>query len=362
MRAFLDQRLFGPIGMTDADPRFDDAGNWVGSSYVHAPARQFARFGELYLRDGCVGDERVLPAGWVDHARTTIATDPETGFGYGRHWWTWPDQPGSVAAHGYEGQYVVVLPEHDAVVVHLGKTDAAVRAPLHRPAPRPDHVAGRHRRGALTGLVRRKVRRGRSFRLSSSVDGQEERTRRAIAAVGPLDDDPRTTRPRSSFRRWCRTPTTCRRSVATGRRRRPGRFDRCGSRSRRRPSSPRSTSSCCRWSPDFRNAWRGIRLIEPGYVVAGFGLQLASWFAYSLLTKSALGDAAGTVSRWRFFRIQMSTKALSNIVPGGNAAGVGAGLPPAHAVGHQRTRRRVRAGHGRAGLGRGAEPDLLDRA
>jgi CubicO group peptidase (beta-lactamase class C family) len=127
MRAFLDQRLFGPAGMVDADPRFDAAGNWVGSSYVHAPARQFARFGELYLRDGCAGDVRVLPPGWVDHARTTIATDPESGFGYGRHWWTWPDQAGSVAAHGYEGQYVVVLPERDAVVVHLGKTDATVR-------------------------------------------------------------------------------------------------------------------------------------------------------------------------------------------------------------------------------------------
>jgi CubicO group peptidase (beta-lactamase class C family) len=127
MRAFLDQRLFGPVGMPDADPRFDEAGNWVGSSYVHAPARQFARFGELYLRDGVVGDERVLPAGWVDHARTVVARDPETGFDYGRHWWVWPDQPGSLAAHGYEGQYVIVLPEHDAVVVHLGKTDAAVR-------------------------------------------------------------------------------------------------------------------------------------------------------------------------------------------------------------------------------------------
>ena len=113
--------------MPDADPRFDEAGTFVGSSYVHAPARQFARFGELYLRDGIVGDERVLPEGWVDHARTMIADDPETGFGYGRHWWIWPDQPGSLAAHGYEGQYVVVLPEHDAVVVHLGKTDATVR-------------------------------------------------------------------------------------------------------------------------------------------------------------------------------------------------------------------------------------------
>jgi CubicO group peptidase (beta-lactamase class C family) len=127
MREFLDRRLFGPVGMSDADPRFDDAGNWVGSSYVHAPARQFARFGELYLRDGVVGDERILPEGWVDHARTPVGHDPENGCDYGRHWWMWPDQPGSLAAHGYEGQYVLVLPEHDAVVVHLGKTDASVR-------------------------------------------------------------------------------------------------------------------------------------------------------------------------------------------------------------------------------------------
>jgi CubicO group peptidase (beta-lactamase class C family) len=126
-RQFLDERLFAPVGMTDAEPRFDDAGTFVGSSYVHAPARQFARFGELYLRDGTVGDQRILPTGWVDQARVTVAHDPESGFDYGRHWWSWPDQPGSLGAHGYEGQYVVVLPAHDAVVVHLGKTDAAVR-------------------------------------------------------------------------------------------------------------------------------------------------------------------------------------------------------------------------------------------
>jgi CubicO group peptidase (beta-lactamase class C family) len=127
MRAFLDQRLFGPAGMPDADPRFDGAETWVGSSYVDAPARQFARFGQLYLDGGVVGGTRVLPEGWVDHARTVVAHDPETGFGYGRHWWTWPDHPGSLAAHGYEGQYVIVLPRHDAVIVHLGKTDSAVR-------------------------------------------------------------------------------------------------------------------------------------------------------------------------------------------------------------------------------------------
>ena len=130
VRAYLDERLLTPIGMAGADPRFDDAGNWVGSSYLYATAREFARFGELYLRDGCVGDLRVLPEGWVEHARTYAATDPLTGVDYGRHWWMWPDQPGSLAAHGYEGQYVLVLPEHDAVVVHLGKTDASVREPL----------------------------------------------------------------------------------------------------------------------------------------------------------------------------------------------------------------------------------------
>ena len=130
MREFLDERLFGPVGMASADPRFDPAGNWVGSSYVHATATDFARFGELYLRDGTVGGERILPESWVAHARTHVADEPDTGFGYGRHWWLWPDLPGSVAAHGYDGQYVVVVPELDAVIVHLGKTDAAVRPQL----------------------------------------------------------------------------------------------------------------------------------------------------------------------------------------------------------------------------------------
>jgi CubicO group peptidase (beta-lactamase class C family) len=130
MREFLDERLFGPVGMSSADPRFDPAGTWVGSSYVHATATDFARFGELYLRDGIVGGERILPKGWVAHARTRVADEPESGFGYGRHWWLWPDLPESLAAHGYDGQYVVVVPQQDAVIVHLGKTDAAVRPQL----------------------------------------------------------------------------------------------------------------------------------------------------------------------------------------------------------------------------------------
>jgi len=131
MEGFLRDRLFAPAGMASAAPKFDGAGTFVGSSYVHATARDFARFGELYRNDGVAADgTRVLPAGWTDHARTQIATDPDSGFGYGRHWWTWPDYPGSLAAHGYEGQFTLVVPDRDLTLVHLGKTPAVERPGL----------------------------------------------------------------------------------------------------------------------------------------------------------------------------------------------------------------------------------------
>ena len=132
METFLHDRLFGPIGMASAIPKFDDAGTWVGSSYVYATARDFARFGELYRHDGVTaGGERILPEGWADHGRTKVAHDPtdalESGFDYGRHWWMWPDFAGSITAHGYEGQYIVVVPDRELTVVHLGKTPAEQR-------------------------------------------------------------------------------------------------------------------------------------------------------------------------------------------------------------------------------------------
>ncbi len=72
--------------------------------------------------------------------------------------------------------------------------------------------------------------------------------------------------------------------------------------------------------PDFQRALRRIGDVQPVWLALGFGLQLASWFCYSLLTRSALGHAGEGLSRMRFFRIQMSTKSLSNIIPGGSAA------------------------------------------
>jgi CubicO group peptidase (beta-lactamase class C family) len=130
MERFLVDRLFVPAGMLSAQPKFDTAGTFVGSSYVYATARDFARFGRLYLDDGVVDGVRVLPAGWRDHARAHISTDDETGFGYGRHWWLWPQFEGSLACHGYEGQYTLVVPDHDLVVVHLGKSPIDRRQPL----------------------------------------------------------------------------------------------------------------------------------------------------------------------------------------------------------------------------------------
>jgi CubicO group peptidase (beta-lactamase class C family) len=136
MRAYLRDRLFDPAGMKSAEPKFDNVGTWVGSSYVFATARDFARFGELYRNDGELDGRRVLLPGWTDHARHQVALDPETGHGYGRHWWTWPTYSDSVVAHGYEGQVCAVIPDQDLVLVHLGKTDATVaeklRSKLHR--------------------------------------------------------------------------------------------------------------------------------------------------------------------------------------------------------------------------------------
>ncbi len=135
MERFLADRLFEPAGMTSAIPKFDDAGTFVGSSYVYATARDFARFGELYRNDGVAENgARVLPEGWADHGRTRVAHDPTDdlahGFDYGRHWWMWPQYPGSIAAHGYEGQFAIVVPDRQLTVVHLGKTDAGVRRHL----------------------------------------------------------------------------------------------------------------------------------------------------------------------------------------------------------------------------------------
>ena len=130
VRDFMQARLFDRIGMSTAVPKFDAAGTFVGSSYVYASARDFARFGWLYLNDGTWNGERILPPGWVDDARRQVAFDDEMGYGYGSQWWIPRQDPGALMAHGYEGQITWVSPGRELVVVHLGRTPAVHGAAL----------------------------------------------------------------------------------------------------------------------------------------------------------------------------------------------------------------------------------------
>ncbi len=121
---YLQTRLFDPIGMTSAIPKCDPAGTFIGSSFVYATARDFARFGCLYLRDGRWDGERLLPEGWLDVTRQPVDPVVDEACWYGGHWWLWDDSTGAFACHGYEGQYTVVVPGKDLVIVRLGKTHA----------------------------------------------------------------------------------------------------------------------------------------------------------------------------------------------------------------------------------------------
>ena len=150
---FLVERLFAPIGMSTATATFDPAGTWIASSYVYCTAQDFARFGYLYLRDGMWDGTRILPEGWVDHARTVKSVEADGISFYGAHWWLHGDEFGTFRCSGYEGQRIVVCPALDLVMVRLGKTDADA---LRRPARlvRPRHRRVSPRRNSNTGPLR----------------------------------------------------------------------------------------------------------------------------------------------------------------------------------------------------------------
>ncbi len=133
MRAWMESAVFQPIGMHPV-VEFDPQGAFYGSSLIYATARDFARFGYLYLRDGVWDGARVLPEGWVDFGRTPTP-DPSVDI-YGAHWWLTPssgtgrparslivdeNMADSFSAQGYEGQIIVISPSKDLVMVRLGR-------------------------------------------------------------------------------------------------------------------------------------------------------------------------------------------------------------------------------------------------
>lgn len=123
LRDYMFAQLFDPIGMTSPMPVFDKAGTFVGSSFCYCTAQDFARFGYLYLRDGVWNGQRILPEGWVDYARTPTPVPETEALGYGAHWWLGLCGPGSFSANGYHGQYTIVIPELDLVIVRHGVSE-----------------------------------------------------------------------------------------------------------------------------------------------------------------------------------------------------------------------------------------------
>jgi len=130
IESYLRRNLFDAIGMSSAIPKFDAYGTFIGSSYVYATARDFARFGALFLNNGEWAGRQVVTRRWVEFSRESVAHDDDNGFDYGAHWWMWPGEQDSLVALGYEGQYIWVVPQRELVLVRLGKTDAALRNDL----------------------------------------------------------------------------------------------------------------------------------------------------------------------------------------------------------------------------------------
>jgi CubicO group peptidase (beta-lactamase class C family) len=135
MLKWMRANLFDVIGM-NAQPEFDAAGLYYGSASIYASARDFAKFGLLYLRDGLWEGRRLLPEGWVDFART--AGPGSNANIYGAGWWVAPSEgdgkpyPWGIdtttsrdafSAEGFEGQYILIVPSKDLIVVRLGYTN-----------------------------------------------------------------------------------------------------------------------------------------------------------------------------------------------------------------------------------------------
>jgi len=121
--AFTQDQLFEKIGITDAVFEVDASGDFVGSSYLYATARDYARFGLLYLNDGVFNGERIFPEDWVDYTRT-----PASGSNgkYGALFWLnkdgrYPSAPDDMfSCEGHDGQMIFIIPSKELVVVVLG--------------------------------------------------------------------------------------------------------------------------------------------------------------------------------------------------------------------------------------------------
>jgi CubicO group peptidase (beta-lactamase class C family) len=117
--------LLDRIGMRNTLVSPDRFGDFILSSQVYTNARDLARLGLLYLQGGMWKGERLLSQGWIDFVRTPAPATAQRGNQYGGHWWLVPDSRTDVPKDAYStagnrGQYAVVVPSHDLVIVRRG--------------------------------------------------------------------------------------------------------------------------------------------------------------------------------------------------------------------------------------------------
>jgi CubicO group peptidase (beta-lactamase class C family) len=119
-RALLDR-----LGMRNTLLSTDRFGDFILSSQVYTNARDLARFGMLYQQGGTWNGERLISQDWIDFVRTPAPATADRGAFYGGQWWLVPDDRTDVPADAYatagnRGQFVIVVPSHDLVIVRRG--------------------------------------------------------------------------------------------------------------------------------------------------------------------------------------------------------------------------------------------------
>lgn len=125
--------LFAKLGMEHTVAETDWAGDYILSSQVWSTARDLAKLGQLYLDDGVLpSGERILPEGWVEYVSSPSGPQPEgRSWGYGAGFWLFDEHEGipsdTFFAAGNRGQYVVIVPSHDIVIVRRGEDPAGTR-------------------------------------------------------------------------------------------------------------------------------------------------------------------------------------------------------------------------------------------
>ena len=118
--------LIDKIGMNSMLIESDMSGNYVGSSYGWATARDWAKFGTLYLNNGMWNGEQLFDSSWVKYITTPAQGSNQQ---YGAHFWLnagkfYKDAPQDMySCNGYQGQRIFIIPSLQLVIVRLGTSE-----------------------------------------------------------------------------------------------------------------------------------------------------------------------------------------------------------------------------------------------